>query len=362
MEKKIAILPGDGIGREVTEAAAQVLKQVETSFNHSFTFEYADIGGGAVDKYDDPLPAHTLDICKKSDAILLGAVGGPAWDHLPGEKRPEKGLLRIRKELRLFANLRPVRSFKSLLHSSPLREEVIDGVDVMIVRELTGGLYFGEPRERRTIDGEEAAVDTLVYKKSEIQRIVQQAFEIARLRTQKVISVDKANVLESSRLWRETAEETARDYPDVELEHMLVDNAAMQIMYDPKKLDVIVTENMFGDILSDEASMLTGSLGMLPSASIGSEKPALYEPVHGSAPDIAGKKIANPLATIASSAMMLKYSFGLQRESDVVEEAIEQVLLEGLLPADLSRGETSAASTDEITKAVCRHIERLALK
>ncbi|MDX6152067.1 3-isopropylmalate dehydrogenase [Marinococcus sp. PL1-022] len=362
MEKKIAILPGDGIGREVVEAAVQVLKQIETSFNHSFTFEYADIGGGAVDDYGDPLPAHTLDICKKSDAILLGAVGGPAWDHLPGEKRPEKGLLRIRKELGLFANLRPVRSFKSLLHSSPLREEVIDGVDVMIVRELTGGLYFGEPRERRIIDGEEAAVDTLVYKKSEIRRIVQQAFEIARLRTRKVISVDKANVLESSRLWRETAEEAAKDYPDVELEHMLVDNAAMQIMYDPKKLDVIVTENMFGDILSDEASMLTGSLGMLPSASMGSEKPALYEPVHGSAPDIAGQGTANPLATIASSAMMLKYSFELQRESDAVEEAIEQVLLEGLLPADLSRDKTSAASTEEVTKAVCSHIARLAGK
>ncbi|KGA98103.1 3-isopropylmalate dehydrogenase [Alkalihalobacillus alcalophilus ATCC 27647 = CGMCC 1.3604] len=351
MEKKIAVLPGDGIGPEVVQSALKVLDQIADIFGHRFTYETGLIGGCAIDETGEPLPAETIELCKKSDAILLGAVGGPKWDTLPGDKRPEKGLLGLRKSLQLFANLRPVTAFSSLAEASTLKKEVIEGVDLMIVRELTGGIYFGEPRKRKEINGEETAIDTLVYSKSEIERIIRKGFELAELRSKKVTSVDKANVLESSRLWREVANEVAKDFPNIELEHMLVDNAAMQLIRSPKSFDVVVTENMFGDILSDEASMLTGSLGMLPSASLSADGPGLYEPIHGTAPDIAGKGLANPLATIASLSMMLKYEFGLEKEADAIQEAIDSVLLQGERTSDLAGGE-KALSTDEMTEKV----------
>ncbi|WP_158736664.1 3-isopropylmalate dehydrogenase [Alteribacillus sp. YIM 98480] len=353
MNKTITVLPGDGIGLEVVNAATAVLDKTGELYGHQFEYQFADIGGTSIDKNGTPLPQSTIDTCLKSDGVLLGAVGGPKWDNLPGSERPEKGLLGIRKALSLFANLRPVTGHESLTDSSTLRKEVVDNVDLMIVRELTGGLYFGEPQERRDVDGEEAAVDTLQYKKSEIERIVKQAFELAKVRRKKLTSVDKANVLESSRLWRETAEEISKDYPEVELDHMLVDNAAMQLIRDPKQFDVIVTENMFGDILSDEASMLTGSLGMLPSASIGSEVPGLYEPVHGSAPDIAGEGKANPLAAIASAAMMLKYSFGMHEEAAAIDRAVATVLTDGHRTGDIAKeGETILLTDDMLEKVL----------
>ncbi|WP_026671525.1 3-isopropylmalate dehydrogenase [Alkalihalobacterium bogoriense] len=359
MNKKITVLPGDGIGPEVVQSAVEVLDTIAKHFDHQFTYTYAKLGGVAIDEENTPLPEATVTACKESDGVLLGAVGGPKWDTLPGHLRPEKGLLGIRKQLNLFANLRPVTAHESLTDSSTLKQEVINGVDLMIVRELTGGLYFGDPSERCQKDGEEAAVDTLLYKRSEIERIVKQAFELAKVRRQKVTSVDKANVLESSRLWREVAEEVGTQYPDIELEHMLVDNAAMQLIRNPKQFDVVVTENMFGDILSDEASMLTGSLGMLPSASIGSGGPGLYEPIHGSAPDIAGQNKANPLATIASVAMMLKYSFGMVKEAEVIEEAISQVLNAGHRTGDISKSGDQILSTTEMTEKVVGAIDAI---
>ncbi|RSL32600.1 3-isopropylmalate dehydrogenase [Salibacterium salarium] len=352
MNKTITILPGDGIGLEVVKATTVVLDKIADMYGHQFDYQYADIGGAAIDKHEDPLPQETIDTCKKSDGVLLGAVGGPKWDNHPKGIRPEQGLLGIRKELQLFANLRPVTGHESLTDSSTLRKEVVDNVDLMILRELTGGLYFGEPQERRQVDGEEAAVDTMQYKKSEIERIVRQGFEMAKLRRKQLTSVDKANVLESSRLWRETVEEVKKDYPEVELDHMLVDNAAMQLIRDPKQFDVIVTENMFGDILSDEASMLTGSLGMLPSASIGSTAPGLYEPVHGSAPDIAGEGKANPLATISSAAMMLKYSFDMQDEAAAIDRAVASVLTNGHRTGDIAKQGETVLSTEEMTEKV----------
>lgn len=353
MEKKITVLPGDGIGPEVVKGAIAVLDTIAEKFGHKFEYTYAKIGGVAIDECNNPLPQETIDVCKASDGVLLGAVGGPKWDNLPGDMRPEKGLLGIRKELGLFANLRPVTAYDSLNDSSTLKEDVIRGVDLMIVRELTGGLYFGEPRERRELEnGDLEVVDTLAYTKSEIERIIRRAFELAKVRSKKVTSVDKANVLESSRVWREVADEVAKDYPDIELEHMLVDNAAMQLIRYPKQFDVIVTENMFGDILSDEASMLTGSLGMLPSASIGSDGPGLYEPVHGSAPDIAGQNKANPLATIASAAMMLKYSFGMLEEAAIVDKAITDVLNAGWRTGDIAKPGEQILTTEEMTQKV----------
>lgn len=352
MNKTITVLPGDGIGLEVVQATTAVLDKIAELYGHQFEYQYADIGGASIDKHDTPLTQETIDTCLKSDGVLLGAVGGPKWDDQPAHKRPEKGLLGIRKALNLFANLRPIIGYESLTDSSTLRKEVIDNVDLMIVRELTGGLYFGEPRERRQIDGEEAAVDTLPYKKSEIERIVRQAFDLAKVRRKKVTSVDKANVLETSRLWRETAEEISKEFPEVELEHMLVDNTAMQLIRNPKQFDVIVTENMFGDILSDEASMLTGSLGMLPSASMGSESPSLYEPVHGSAPDIAGKGKANPLAAISSAAMMLKYSFHMPEEAAAIDRAVSKVLTNGNRTGDIAKEGEPVLSTDEMLEKV----------
>lgn len=351
--KKIAVLPGDGIGQEIADGAIKVLEVIAKRFGHSFTFEKGLIGGCAIDQTGSPLPEETIALCKNSDAVLMGAVGGPKWDL--GTVRPEQGLLAIRKELNLFANLRPVTVFKSLQQASTLKEEVIDGVDILIVRELTGGLYFGKPSERR--ENGQVVVDTLYYTKEEMERIIKKAFDLARLRNKKVTSVDKANVLESSRMWRETANEIAKDYPDVELNHMLVDNCAMQLVRDPRQFDVIVTENLFGDILSDEAAMLTGSLGMLPSASLTDNGPGLYEPVHGSAPDIAGQNKANPLAMILSSAMMIRYSFEMLEEADKIEQAVSEVLANGLRTGDIADDKTKLlATTDEMIEAVISHL------
>ena len=353
MEKRIAVLPGDGIGPEIVQGAIDVLKSIGEKFNHQFTFETGRIGGIAIDEDGTPLPEETVTLCKNSDAILLGAVGGPKWDQNPPELRPEKGLLGIRKELNLFANLRPVKVFSSLADSSTLKKEVIDQVDLMIVRELTGGIYFGTPSERRTTaSGEQSAVDTLSYTYTEIERIARKGFELAMVRDKKVTSVDKANVLESSRMWREVVEKVAKDFPEVEYEHMLVDNAAMQLIRNPRQFDVMLTENMFGDILSDEGSMLTGSLGMLPSASLTSEGPGLYEPVHGSAPDIAGQNKANPLATILSTAMMLRYSFNMLDEADIIEQAVDHVLEAGWRTGDIAGENDQVLSTDEMVRKV----------
>lgn len=349
---RIAVLPGDGIGKEVTKGAVNVLQAISDRFGHTFQFSYGLIGGEAIDREGTPLPEQTLHMCKQSDAVLLGAVGGPKWDSNPPHVRPEKGLLQIRKEMNLFANIRPVTFYASLAASSPLKPHVIEGADFVIVRELTGGLYFGKPSERRVEKGEEVVVDTLFYKRAEIERIITFAFTLAQKRKKKVTSVDKANVLESSRMWREVAEQVAKRFPDVQLEHMLVDNAAMQLVRSPKQFDVIVTENMFGDILSDEASMLTGSLGMLPSASLSVDGPALYEPIHGSAPDIAGKNKANPLATILSAAMMLRLSFGLTEEADVIERAVKQVLNAGYRTADIAQHGDFVLSTTEMVEKV----------
>ena len=362
MKKKIAVLPGDGIGPEIVAGATLVLKSIAETFNHEFEFQYGDIGGCATDKKGSPLPDETISLCKDSDAILLGAVGGPKWDSLPVPMRPEQGLLKIRKELNLFANLRPTAYIESLSNSSPLKEEIIEGVDLLVVRELTGGIYFGTPSERVSVDGKPGAIDTLVYKNEEIDRVLEKAFEVARTRSKKVTSVDKANVLESSRLWRERANEIAKKYPDIELEHMLVDNAAMQLIRNPRQFDVIVTENMFGDILSDEASVLTGSLGMLASASLSEEGPYLYEPIHGSAPDIAGKNMANPLATILSVSMMLKLSFHLEKEASVIEEAVNNVLKKGIRTRDILSPNTIIVSTTEMVDEVEKEIRLLVNK
>jgi 3-isopropylmalate dehydrogenase len=352
MEKRIAVLPGDGVGKEVSRGAVSILQAVGELFGHKFQFEYGDIGGGAIDEYGTPLPQHTLDLCKGSDAVLLGAVGGPKWDRLPGHLRPEKGLLKIRKDLGLYANVRPVHYYSSISGVSPLRKEVIEGADMVVVRELTGGLYFGKPSERSMHKGEASVVDTLFYQKKEIERVIRYAFELASGRRSKVTSVDKANVLESSRMWRETAEEIAKDFPAVQLEHMLVDNAAMQLIKNPRQFDVIVTENMFGDILSDEASVLTGSLGMLPSASVSVEGPYLYEPIHGSAPDIAGQNAANPIAMILSAAMMLRMSFGMEEEAEAVENAVKQVLDSGSRTRDIAVFGNVTVTTEEMVEEI----------
>ncbi|UOR13075.1 3-isopropylmalate dehydrogenase [Halobacillus amylolyticus] len=350
MKKHIVLLPGDGIGPEVTKAAKGVLETTAEQFGHSFTFETHDIGGAAIDNQGTPLPEDTVAACKKADGILLGAVGGPKWDQLPSHMRPEKGLLGIRKQLGLFANLRPVKGFKPLLHASPLKEEVVAGSDLLIVRELTGGLYFGEPRERRNNGAE--VVDTLAYTRAEMERIIDKAFQSAQVRRNHLTSVDKANVLESSRMWREVVEEKKQDYPDVHVEHMLVDAAAMKLVTNPAYFDVIVTENMFGDILSDEASVLTGSLGMLPSASIRQDGLGLYEPVHGSAPDIAGQDKANPLAAILSAAMMLRHSFQMNNEAELIESAVNKVLEEKYHTADLKLTDGVKVSGSTLAKKV----------
>ena len=327
----VALIKGDGIGPEIIDEAVKVLDAVSVKEGFEIAYKEALLGGAAIDVTGDPIPEETIRIAKECDAVLFGAIGGPKWDDLPRDKRPETGLLKLRKALEVFANLRPVTVYDELVNASTLKPEVIQGTDLVVVRELIGGIYFGQPR---AYEGEKA-YNTMVYTKDEVRRIAKVAFDIAMKRKKKVTSVDKANVLEVSQLWRDTVNEVAADYPEVALEHMYVDNAAMQLVRDPKQFDVILTGNIFGDILSDEASMLSGSIGLLPSASVGKEH-GLYEPIHGSAPDIAGQGIANPIATIASAAMMLRYQFGEEKAADRIDEAIKRVLKEGYRTKDLA--------------------------
>ncbi len=353
MQANIVVLPGDGIGPEITVAAVEVLKTIAARFGHDFTFSEHDIGGIAIDKHGGPLPAVTLEACSKADAVLLGAVGGPKWSDPNAKVRPEQGLLAIRKALGLFANLRPVRTHPAALHASPIKPELLKGVDFIVVRELTGGIYFGD----KTRDAQSAS-DLCRYTAAEIERVLRSAFRLAQQRRGKLTSVDKANVLETSRLWRDIAARIGREeFPDVELEHQLVDSMAMHLIAKPRTYDVIVTENMFGDILTDEASMLAGSLGLLPSASLGEEgKVGIYEPIHGSAPDIAGKGIANPYATILSAAMLLRHSLGLEAEAAAIEQAVAQALDDGLFTADLA-AHGQALSTRQAAQAVLDRLQ-----
>ncbi|MCI5885394.1 MAG: 3-isopropylmalate dehydrogenase [Clostridiales bacterium] len=353
MNYKITVLPGDGIGPEVVGEALKVLDKVGEKFGHTFEFDHQLIGGSAIDATGEGLPQATIDSAKSSDAVFLGAVGGPKWDALPGDKRPEKALLGIRKELGLFANLRPAIMFDELKDACPLKPEKVEGgLDILVVRELTGGIYFGE----RGYRDENTAYDVEEYSVYEIERIAEIAFDMAMKRNRKVTSVDKANVLESSRLWRKTVAKVAEKYPEVTLENFYVDNCAMQLVYNPKQFDVILTSNIFGDILSDEASMITGSLGMLPSASLATGNFGLYEPVHGSAPDIAGTGKANPMATILSAAMMLKYTFGLSRESEAVENAVKKVLSMGYRTGDIMSEGKTLCTTSEIGDLITSNI------
>ncbi|KAA5543597.1 3-isopropylmalate dehydrogenase [Roseiconus nitratireducens] len=355
MKASIVLLPGDGIGPEIIDQARRVLEKVGQTFGHEFNFESHLIGGIAIDKIGDPLPDSTLQACRKSDAILLGAVGGPKWDDPSAKTRPEAGLLRIRKELGLFANLRPIKMFDELADASPLRREIIEGTDILFLRELTGGIYFG-PSERSGSGAEESASQAMVYTVGEVERIVRLAAEAARGRKNRLTSVDKANVLEPSRLWRQVAARVmAEEFSDVHYDVVLVDAMAMHLINRPSDFDVVVTGNMFGDILTDEASMLPGSLGMLPSASLGSDGPGLYEPIHGSAPDIAGHGIANPLATILAAAMLLRHSLSANAEADAIEAAVGEVLAAGLRTKDIARGGESigtVAMADEVLKRI----------
>lgn len=346
MDFNIALIPGDGIGPDVTGEAVKVLNAAGKKFGHTFRFEKVLAGGAAIDETGECLPRHTIDVCRSSDAVLLGAVGGPKWDALPGEKRPEKALLGLRKSLGLYANIRPAMVFEQLADASPLKPEIIGrGLDLVIVRELTGGIYFGEHGRKETENGP-AAYDVELYSEMEIRRILNTAFSMAEKRRRKVTSVDKANVLESSRLWRTLFEEMAAEHPDIETNSFYVDNASMQLVRDPRQFDVIVTSNMFGDILSDEASQITGSIGMLPSASLADGNFGMYEPVHGSAPDIAGTGKANPIATILSAAMMLRNTLNLPKEADAVEQAVRKFLADGYRTADIAHG-GDAVSTFE---------------
>ncbi|WP_249029445.1 3-isopropylmalate dehydrogenase [Tannockella kyphosi] len=352
MEKNITIIKGDGIGPEIVDEAIKVLQAIAKKYNHTFTYTEVLMGGASIDAHGVPITQETIDIAKSSDSVLLGSIGGDTntspWYQLEPKLRPEAGLLTIRKELGLFANLRPAYLYNELKEACPLKPEIIEGgFDMMVVRELTGGIYFGA-RETKEIDGQLVATDSLAYSETEIKRIVKKAFEIAMKRKKQLISVDKANVLDSSRLWRKIVNELASDYPEVTVEHMLVDNCAMQLVRDPKQFDVIVTENMFGDILSDEASMITGSIGMLSSASLRDDSFGMYEPSHGSAPDIAGTNKANPIATILSMALMLRYSFGLSKEALEVEQAIEKVLQQGYRTVDILSKDKTLVGTKEM--------------
>lgn len=354
---RILVLPGDGIGLEVTEQATKIVKKLGQAFHLVFELKEDLIGGASIDKHGIPLTPETIQNAKRSDAIFLGAVGGPKWDGLESSKRPEKGLLGIRKSLEVFANVRPVRMFPQLSNYSPLKEEIVKGLDFVILRELVSGIYFGEPRGiEKLADGTERGVNTEVYTTPEIVRIVEKAFEFARRRRRKVTSVDKANVLEASQLWRKVVLDVHKRYPEVQLDHRYVDDCAMQLIKNPSQFDVIVTNNLFGDILSDEAAMLTGSIGMLPSASMGN-KVALYEPVHGSAPDIAGKDMANPLASILSIAMMMEHSFNLLELAVSVEKAVESVLKEGYRTADLHQSGTTLVSCSKMGDLVAERIK-----
>jgi len=359
MTGKIAVLPGDGIGKEIVSEAVKVLRCLSEDFGLEVEMEEALVGGTAYDATGNPLPEETLNLARASDAILLGAVGGYKWESLDISLRPEKGLLGLRSNLELFANLRPTFLFPQLVHASTLKPEVVSGLDIMIVRELTGGIYFGKPRGvRRLENGEREGVNTLIYRESEVRRIGKVAFDIAMKRSKKVCSVDKANVLECTEMWREVMSEEARNWPEIELSHMYADNTAMQLIREPKQFDVIVTTNMFGDILSDAASMLTGSIGMLPSASLDKNNKGMYEPVHGSAPDIAGKNIANPLATILSVAMMLRYSLDKPQMAERIEKAVSAVLDEGKRTADIWTQGTQRVGTSEMGNAVVAALRR----
>jgi len=356
MKANIVLLPGDGIGPEVIQAAQKVLNAVSSKFGHQFNYSEYDIGGCSIEAHGTALTDEALAACQKSDSIMLGAVGGPKWDDPTAKVRPEQGLLALRKGLGTFANLRPVKPHSDLLDASPLRPERLKDVDFVVVRELTGGIYFGEPRERRSLDHGVQAVDTMSYVDAEIRRVAHLAFKLARGRRGKLTSVDKANVLESSRLWRQTVTEVDQEYPDVELEHILVDAAAMFLIQRPASFDVILTSNMFGDILTDEASVLTGSMGNLPSASLGEGGPGLYEPIHGSAPDIAGQGVANPVGTILSMALMLRYSLQLEEEAKAVESAVDEVLSAGHRTKDLATPGEPALNTSEMTQLIVDQI------
>jgi 3-isopropylmalate dehydrogenase len=360
LKLNVLVLPGDGIGAEVTREAVRVLRVVAEKWNHQLTIKEGLLGGIAIHKTGTPFPKETEELSLKADAVLMGAVGLPEFDNAPPSQRPEIGLLGIRKTMGVFANLRPVRSYKALLDSSPLKNELVDGVDMIIVRELTGGLYYGKPRGIAGEGPEERGTNTMTYTRAEIDRVSRMAFELAKKRRRKLTSVDKSNVLETSQLWRRVVTEVAKDYPDVVLDHLLVDTAAMQLVLNPRRFDVLLTENMFGDILSDEGAVLAGSIGMLPSASIGDRRPSgawtgLYEPVHGSAPDIAGQNKANPFGAIGSAAAMLEYSFGLPEEAAAVYRAMEAVLNSGRVTADLHPAGTPA-TTEETGDAVCQAI------
>lgn len=365
MTKKILLIPGDGIGPEVVAQTKKIIDFFSENTDVKFETEEALLGGCAYDAVGTPFPSETLELAKKADAILLGAVGGVKWESLEYKHRPERGLLGIRKELELFANLRPAKVFDALVDSSTLKREVVEGLDIMIVRELTGDLYFGQPRSVTTLaDGSRQGINTMTYNSKEVDRIARVAFDLARLRGKKLCSIDKANVIETTEMWREVVTEIGKkEYSDVALSHMYVDNASMQLVRNPKQFDVMLTGNMFGDILSDTASMLTGSLGMLPSASLGAKQEngkqhALYEPIHGSAPDIAGKNIANPLATILSFAMMLRYSFEYSKEADLLEKSVSQILSEGVRTADIAKAGEATVSCSEMGDKVVAKLER----
>jgi len=355
MNFKITLLPGDGIGPEVVTEAVRALDAVAAQFGHSFTYTERLMGGCSIDKYGASLTDETLADCQAADAVLLGAVGGPKWDDPSAKDRPERGLLALRKGLGVFANLRPVKVHPALVDSSPLKPEKLQGVDILVIRELTGGLYFGLPKGRDVKDGCEHAVDTLEYYDYEIYRVMELAFRLAAGRNKKVTSVDKANVLESSRLWRQIAAKMGSQHPDIALEHVLVDTAAMRLVTAPASFDVVVTENMFGDILTDEASVLAGSMGMLPSASLSGKGPGLYEPIHGSAPDIAGKGIANPIGTILSAAMLLRYSLHLEAEAAALEKAVDEAISAGARTGDLGGKLSTRQMTDEVIKRISNH-------
>lgn len=358
MEKSysIAVVPGDGIGPEITDSAVRILKKIGEAYGRAFLFEPVLAGGAAIDAVGEPLPQQTLEVCLKSDGILFGAIGGPKWDTLPGNQRPERALLGLRKALGLFANIRPARLMPELSAACPLREDIAQkGFDMVIVRELTGGLYFGERGRREGAMGPEA-YDTECYSEREIERIGVKAFELALRRKKRLISIDKANVLETSRLWREVIHRLHGEYPDVELTDMLVDNAAMQLVKNPAQFDVVVTSNLFGDILSDEASELTGSIGLLPSASLGDGRRGLYEPIHGSAPDITGQDKANPIATVLSAAMMLRLSFDMEEEAAAAERAVSRALRDGCRTADIARGGEKALGCSAMTEAILARI------